>query len=376
MKHEKIHGMNLGNWLVLEKWMSPDIFAGVDAEDETDLCRMLPKDEKIRRLTEHRDTYITVDDFRWLAKHGINVVRIPVPHFIFGDEPAFCEPYVECISYLDKAFVWAKETGLGILIDLHTAPDSQNGFDNGGICGVCKFHQKPENVDRVIQVLGKLAERYADDPALWGIEILNEPISRELWQLIQGRYVPRDKKLAEGSSYVPLEFLYDFYKRAYHEIRQYLSEDKVVMFHDGFRLKAWKEFMQDKDIYKNVWLDTHIYVGMEPPERAGEIKDILRHVMKDCVRDIKEMSEYFPVVVGEWCLSHSRKGLAELSDWERFLSYRAIADAQLYAWDEGAGYFFWSYKLPSDPPGWDFRSNVKKGWFPKNISKAEQNLIE
>ena len=30
-----IKGVNLGNWLVLEKWMSPELFAGTDAEDET-----------------------------------------------------------------------------------------------------------------------------------------------------------------------------------------------------------------------------------------------------------------------------------------------------------------------------------------------------
>ena len=30
-----IKGVNLGNWLVLEKWMSPGLFAGTEAEDET-----------------------------------------------------------------------------------------------------------------------------------------------------------------------------------------------------------------------------------------------------------------------------------------------------------------------------------------------------
>ena len=32
-----IKGVNLGNWLVLEKWMSPGLFAGTEAEDETQL---------------------------------------------------------------------------------------------------------------------------------------------------------------------------------------------------------------------------------------------------------------------------------------------------------------------------------------------------
>ena len=30
----KVKGVNLGNWLVLEKWMSPALFAGTTAEDE------------------------------------------------------------------------------------------------------------------------------------------------------------------------------------------------------------------------------------------------------------------------------------------------------------------------------------------------------
>lgn len=366
---EKIHGVNLGNWLVLEKWMCKDLFEGVDAEDETDLCQMLPKEELERRLTQHRETYITKDDFIWIADHGVNVIRIPVPHFIFGDNPLYCEPYVACISYLDRAFDWAEETGLRILIDLHTVPESQNGFDNGGICGVCKFHQNPQIVDRVIQVLGMLSERYAKHTALWGIEILNEPISKELWEIIKHRYLPKDKERAEGSSFVPLRFLYDFYEKAYMEIRKYLSEDKVVMFHDGFRLKAWKEFMQDKEKYKNVWLDTHIYIGMSPPEKATELEDMISYVMKDCKKDIEEMAQYFPVVVGEWCLSHSRKGLSDLPEWEQNISYRTVADAQLYAWDASAGYFFWSYKLVSAPDGWDFRDNINRKRFPENISK-------
>lgn len=359
----KIHGVNLGNWLVLEKWMHPALFEGVAAEDETDLCRLLPRDELEARLKKHRDTYITLEDFKWIKAHGLNTVRIPVPHFIFGDDPAFCDPYVPCIEYLDKAFDWAEETGLQILIDLHTAPDSQNGFDNGGICGVCKFWQKPENEARVIKVLGMLSERYAHRPALFGVQILNEPISPELWQHTVNRYLPSDPEYAAGSGPVPFEFLCSFYKKAYFEIRKYLDEDKVVMFHDGFRLKMWKEFMQTEE-FKNVWLDTHIYMMM-PGEM--ETKDMANLVLGRFRDDIREMAQHFPVVVGEWCLSHNPKGMDTMSDWEKKLSYRMMADAQLTAWDESAGFFFWSYKLISEPAGWDFRKCVENGWMPDVI---------
>ena len=32
---DKIKGANLGNWLVLEKWMEPDLFEDIGVEDET-----------------------------------------------------------------------------------------------------------------------------------------------------------------------------------------------------------------------------------------------------------------------------------------------------------------------------------------------------
>lgn len=87
---------------------------------------------------------------------GLNSVRIPVPYFIFGDRA----PFIGCIDELDKAFNWAEKYGLTILIDLHTAPMSQNGFDNGGISGVCKWAQLPDEVEFVLSVLERLAKRY------------------------------------------------------------------------------------------------------------------------------------------------------------------------------------------------------------------------
>ena len=210
-----------------------------------------------------------------------------------------------------------------------------------------------------------LSARYADRPALFGVQILNEPISPELWKHIEGRYPPADPEYAAGSGPVPFEFLCSFYKRAYKEIRRYLGEDKVVMFHDGFRLKMWKEFMQTEE-FKNVWLDTHIYM-MLPGE--FETKDMAGLVLGRFRDDIREMAQHFPVVVGEWCLSHNPKGMDAMTDWEKKLSYRMLADAQLMAWDESAGFFFWSYKLMSDPAGWDFRKCVENGWLPEVIGQ-------
>ena len=44
----KIKGVKLGNWLVLEKWMSQELFDGLEAEDESAFYEDLSKEEAKR----------------------------------------------------------------------------------------------------------------------------------------------------------------------------------------------------------------------------------------------------------------------------------------------------------------------------------------
>lgn len=53
-----IKGVNLGNWLVLEKWMSPGLFAEPTAEDEYYLPTQLPREVYEARIKTHRAEYI------------------------------------------------------------------------------------------------------------------------------------------------------------------------------------------------------------------------------------------------------------------------------------------------------------------------------
>src|ERR1700719_3796639 len=76
----KLRGVNLGGWLVLEKWMVPAVYRGSDAPDEYGLCLALG-DQAKARLDEHRETFITAEDFQWIKKCGLNAVRLPVGYW-------------------------------------------------------------------------------------------------------------------------------------------------------------------------------------------------------------------------------------------------------------------------------------------------------
>ena len=385
----KIKGVNLGNWLVLEKWMNPALFEGTTAEDEYYLPTQLSPEVYEARIKIHRSEYITERDFVTIKRMGMDSVRIPVPYFIFGDR----KPFIGCIEELDKAFNWAEKYGLTILIDLHTVPLSQNGFDNGGISGVCKWAQNPDEVEFVLGVLERLAKRYGHRKGLFGIQPLNEPVTENMWETmdVQNRYAPADPELAKGSAPITMEFLRKFYLEAYDRISTYMPKEKYVVLHDGFELMAWKDFMQEEK-YSNVILDTHQYLMVAEARGCSQtIEGYLKYVREELEPQITEMEKYFPVICGEWCLFNSlacgcdTKGgqsvlngvegseRESLSTEEKKEIYAALAKAQLELWDKCSGYFYWSYKLLTDTvntPGWigwdswDLGRCVDFGWFP------------
>ncbi len=387
-----VKGVNLGNWLVLEKWMSPALFAGTTAEDEYYLPRQLTREAYEARIKIHRSEYITERDFCTIKAMGLESVRIPVPYFVFGDR----EPFIGCTEELDKAFEWAKKYGLTILLDLHTAPEGQNGFDNGGICGVVKWAQNPKEVEFELSVLERLAERYGKREELWGIEVLNEPLTEAVWDVMKiwERYQPVDEEMAKGSAPVQMEFLRQFYMDAYDRIRKHMPKEKYVVIHDGFDLTAWKDFMREEK-YVNVVLDTHQYLMvMESMGCEQNLEAYLKCIEENFAEKIEEMQQYFPVICGEWCLFNSlacgydtkggtnvltggekRDGEIVAAD-EKKKIYQALAKAQLDAWRRGSGYYYWSYKLLLDTvneagwigwDSWDMGRCVDFGWLPKGI---------
>ncbi|WP_292433865.1 hypothetical protein [Methylobacter sp.] len=55
--------------------MTPSVFDGLEAVDETTYCVELGANAE-QALKKHWDSFITRDDFIWLANVGINAVRM------------------------------------------------------------------------------------------------------------------------------------------------------------------------------------------------------------------------------------------------------------------------------------------------------------
>lgn len=354
-----IHGVNLGNWLVLERWMEsrrlPGPFAGTDADDERGLRKELGADELARRLEAHRSSYVTADTFAWLAEQGCNLVRIPIPYHVFGDDT-----HESCIDYLDSAMDWAYDTGMPVLIDLHTVVGGQNGFDNGGVSGLCTWHLESSQIEHTLTVLEAIARRYAAHPCLFGIEPMNEPASRLIFSSSMKRYGAIHPKRVARSAPIPHAVLAQFYRLVYERLRPILGRDVALVFHDQFQLEAWRGFMP-QNLYPNVWIDTHQYVGTLA--RSTHISTLHGHVAlaRAIGARIAFAQRRHPILVGEWSLTQNIRGMSEADDAERARRYRIFAAEQMAAFDRGCGSCFWSLRN-GRYDGWSFEASLQNGW--------------
>ncbi|KAM3272070.1 hypothetical protein ACQJBY_042330 [Aegilops geniculata] len=159
-------------------------------------------------LRNHWSTYIVEADFRFISESGLTAVRIPVGWWIAND-PRPPAPYVGgSLKTLDKAFKWAEKYNLGVNIDLHAAPGSQNPFEHSSSKdGSQDWGTTDTNIAQTVEVIDFLASRYAKSPSLLAVELMNEP-------------------LAPG---VSLESLKTYYRDGYNAVRKHSSDAYVIM---------------------------------------------------------------------------------------------------------------------------------------------------
>jgi glucan 1,3-beta-glucosidase len=334
----KLRGVNLGSWLVLEKWMVPSLYRGTHVPDEYSLCLALGNQAQ-DRLNRHRETFITADDFKWIKQSGLNTVRLPVGYWAL-EAP---KPYVECSRFIDFALDQSQQNGLKLLLDLHGAPGSQNGWPHSGRSGPINWPKDPKNIEETLRVLESFGQKYGKHPALMGIELLNEP-----------------------SPKIPLEILQQFYQDAYTRLRKCVDPNVAIVYHDSFRPLAWKNFMQ-APAFANVILDTHLYQCFGKQDKARSAREQLEFAINR-KNELDEMQrEELPTIVGEWSLGLPGSDMLDLSPLQVSSVKRGFADTQLLNYEGTRGWFFWSYKLEY-PSEWNFRYAVERGWLPESFA--------
>ncbi|KAJ6257990.1 Glucan 1,3-beta-glucosidase [Drechslerella dactyloides] len=349
--NEKVRGVNLGGWLVLEPWITPSLWADWSANptagpvDEYKLCKALGKDACLARLQAHWSTWLTEQDFKDIKTVGLNTVRIPIGYWAFQPNP---DGFVNGqVAYLDKAIGWARSAGLKVWIDLHGAPGSQNGFDNSGLRDQTNW-QYGNNVQITLDVLSQIAQKYAKpayQDVVVAIELLNEP----------GPNLNMDQ-------------LGRFYMDGFGKVRE--VSDTFVTFSDAFKPpNSWNGLLSGPG--NNVIVDHHRYQMFSEAEvtralntqisvacnagseTSGSDKYVVigewSGAMTDCARWLNGFGRYSRYEGkhqnSRWYGNCSTKGDLDTMDWAKRQEIRKYIEAQLDTYEKTTnGWIFWTWK--------------------------------
>lgn len=316
-----LRGVNLGGWLVAERWMTPELFKGVDGQGEAELIRQLGYAEAVRRLEAHRGTFIQEADIAWLAQQGIELLRVPVGYWLFDGADDFIPTEV----YLDCLFEWAVRHELRVIIDLHGLPGSQNGKDHSGAEGRVLFYRRA-NQRAALAVLRSIVQKYGGHPCLAGIQIINEP----RWSLGGFR-------------------LAAYYRQAYRIVANGTPAKVKVIVSDGFRPNWMSYILKWMRLGPRLVMDVHLYQAYSARDRRKTEEQYMQTVNRVWAHLLLRVSKRLPVMVGEWSTANQlpTKHLAFESRY--YTAQKELFNEHVWA------QCYWSYKAPGRG-AWDLAS--------------------
>ncbi|WVQ97868.1 hypothetical protein IAU59_004984 [Kwoniella sp. CBS 9459] len=365
---EVIRGVNLGGWLLTEKWITPSLYES-DTEDEWHLCADLGKKGCLSRLEDHWGSFFTRDDFEEIKEAGLNSLRIPIGYWavdVRDDEPYVTGQY----PYLIRAVNWAQELGLSVLLDLHGAPGSQNGQDNSGLIGEVSFPSNTSNADRALNVLKNLTEEFTKSEyggVVTGIELLNEPRLSDTFTMAE---------------------LKQFYTAGAETIWN-VSSTMNVTIHDAFwGPQYWANYdptssasTASTETAQHLTLDSHQYYAFEP------LNDLPHDVILESICNVSKLLKSSnlgipPTIVGEWSLETGSAPNSTSSSQNRDNSqakrtwFRLLFESQLAAYTPNGpnqpsiGWYYWTWKTDYDIDTWSYRRGVRQGYIPSDVGNS------
>ncbi|PCH41703.1 glycoside hydrolase family 5 protein [Wolfiporia cocos MD-104 SS10] len=389
-----IQGVNLGGWLVLEPFITPALYekygnvtpstqipAGM-AVDEWTLSYAMRQDTSpdggIQQIEQHYQTFITEQDFAQIAGAGLNWIRIPLPFWAIEVWPG--EPFLArtAWTYALKAFQWARKYGLRILLDLHTIPGSQNGYNHSGKAGSINFLNGPmgvANAERALDYIRIITEFIAEEGwtdvvTMWGV--INEPVV----------------------GVIGMDQIRRFYLKTYEMMRDVtgIGKGPAMVIHDGFMgLGAWQGFLPNSD---RVVLDTHPYIAF-----GGNFYHDLSYFPTYACQSFgvnQSQAAFGVTITGEWSAAINDCGLwvtgvgnnptytGGCDQWNDYESWNATTKAGIQQFVMAQmdimhfpGYFFWTWKIGAssatgkiESPFWSYQLGLENGWIPADPRTA------
>jgi glucan 1,3-beta-glucosidase len=367
-----LRGVNVGGWLLVERWMVPpgqpiataccgeveSPFEGLshdEARDDYSLTQLLGQRGQLDKLRRFRESFVSRDDFAKMACLGINSVRVPFGYWIVaeGGQPGGGYYKGMGLKRLDDAVMWAEEFSISVLLDLHGAPGGQTYEQTSG-------REDPSwdpsrfDLRAAVQVVRTVAARYASRRTVIALELLNEP---KLPAAIQLRYYKQAIAAVRGAGMAPANVaivinLFDF--------NELLAEGSV-----------WRRLMAADGLPfgDNIVIDLHLYYAFLPRLLAALPLCFVTGDLVDLQSQLLGLLG-LPTLVGEWSLRVPWHG----SQADQFKAMpRRLQDSLLAAFarrqiaamtshNASLGGYYWNWNAPLSDSQWGYQNALEHGW--------------
>lgn len=334
----------------MEPWVSRSSPATADLpshlKTEYEISKYLADQGQSISIKNHRDSFITDAILDALRERHVNFLRLPLGHW--ATDTGYEAPYATgALGYVDWLMHAAEQRGMKVLLDMHAAYGSQNGFSHSSpqTPKVAQFCDDEKLQQATVERIKEWAVRYKDHKAFWGIAVLNEPICS-------------------------LDTLTSYYNQAYAAIRAISPSAFVIISPNVYasdgdvtgsdwkaqELRHWANWGSDKT---SVGLDLHLLdtawaLGYET-WHLMTVADHVRYintVVKERVANYVKLGGT-PLLIGEWTAAGPKY------DWTR--DGKASAELQLYRDAQDAvfrgpgvlGDAYWSARVDGEK-AWSF----------------------
>lgn len=334
----RLRGFNLGGWFVEEMWMTPWVqtppsgspYQTVDDHFAlwTVLTQRLGATSAQNVKAAYRNAWIQASDFQRIKSAGFNSVRLPFIYDIV-DEP-------NGMDWLRNAVRDANAAGLYVILDMHGAPGSQNGWDHSGEAGPVLFFNTPANIAKAVQVWTAVAQEFGSNPGVLGCDLLNEPAGAP-----------------------DVATLHAAHNQLYQAIRQ-VAPYTIVIVEDGY--KGVSSLPQTSQYgWSNVVYSIHLYDfnATSPQDHLNSLNSQLPGILQ--VRTSRNV----PMYIGEFNLEPNDTSSA-MSAYTNTL------------YTNGLSWNLWTFKTvaTSGPMGyWGYYSNPHAVTALNPFSDSEASLI-
>jgi len=328
-KTVRLHGVNLGSWLLMEPWMCPMDNSGAYSDmygmmQELDSRFGVAGEQDLIRT--YQQTWTTTADLQNIKNAGLNCIRVPVwwANFYtlssYGDASGWRS---DAFDNLDWLVNQCSTLGIYVVIDMHGVVGGQS---NSITCGQANSNAYWTNTTyqaRTAALWKAIATHYKGNGTVAGYDLINEPIDTP-------------SKTAVWTAYDSL----------YHGIRT-VDPDHIIIMEGAFGNWNW-DMLPPPSTYG--W--TNVAYEMHEYQFGGSSSQVINGAQNQVNDYRNHLSWNVPEYLGEF--NNMGTGVAT---WDQAVSLYNHNDI---SWS------MWSYKAANGlvPNSWGFYDPTSWQWTP------------